>query len=58
LQWSALPAHVYQVQSTADLAQPSWTNVGPAITASNYTMTASETIGSDTAQFYRIVFVQ
>jgi len=46
----------YQVQYTASLAQPTWNNLGGAITASSSIMTASDVVGPDSQRFYRVVW--
>jgi hypothetical protein len=55
LTWGTVPSQQYQVQSTSDLAQNNWTNLGDTITASKSTMTISEPIGTNARQFYRVV---
>jgi hypothetical protein len=50
-------AQLYQVQATTDLDQPDWTDLGSAFTATNSTMTTSETIETNAQQFYRIVLL-
>jgi uncharacterized repeat protein (TIGR03803 family) len=54
LVWSALPGQQYQLQSTTNLGLPSWTNAGPALTASSTTLSVTNSIGSNSQQFYRI----
>jgi MBG domain-containing protein len=56
--WSATTNQQYQIQSKTYLTQPNWVVVGSAITASNSTVTNSETIGTNTQQFYRVVPLQ
>ena len=55
LTWTATTGEPYQIQSTANLAPPNWTNVGNTIIATNSTMTVSEPIGANAQQFYRVV---
>jgi subtilase family serine protease len=55
--WSSTDAQQYQVQAETNLAQPNWTNLGSAFTATNSTMTTSESIGTNAQQFYRIVLL-
>jgi hypothetical protein len=55
LTWDTLPSQKYQVQSTTDLDQNNWTNLGGAITASNSNVSISEPIGTNERQFYRVV---
>jgi sugar lactone lactonase YvrE len=54
--WSALTNQIYQIQSTANLAQTNWTSLG-SVTATNPTMTVSEPTGSNSQQFFRVVLV-
>lgn len=56
--WSALPGYLYQIESTTNLAQANWAPVDNSIIASNYIMTTSETIITNTPQFYRVVLMQ
>ena len=53
--WSATSNQMYQIQSTTDLTQSNWTTVGSTLTATNSTMSVSESIGTNGQQFYRIV---
>jgi 2-methylaconitate cis-trans-isomerase PrpF len=55
--WSSTDAQVYQIQTETNLAQPNWTNLGSAFTATNSIMTTSEPIGTNAQQFYRIVLL-
>ncbi|MGO9476376.1 MAG: hypothetical protein ACLQAH_10320 [Limisphaerales bacterium] len=52
--WSAVVSAVYQLQCHTNLVLGSWTNVGGLITATNSVMSASNSIGSDAARFYRL----
>jgi hypothetical protein len=54
--WSALTNQIYQIQSTANLAQPNWTSLG-SVTATNPTMTVSEPMGANSQQFFRVVLL-
>jgi uncharacterized repeat protein (TIGR03803 family) len=56
--WSATTNQMYQIQSKTDLAQRNWTTVGSAFTASNSTMTTSESIATNAHQFYRVVLLR
>ncbi len=57
-QWSALPANLYRIQATTNLAQSTWTNVGSPFAATNYTMTTVEPISvSASSQYFRVVLV-
>jgi hypothetical protein len=55
--WSAITNQMYEVQSTTNLALTNWTTLGGLITATNSTMTNSQTIGTNSRQFYRVVLV-
>lgn len=55
LVWSTVATQTYQLQYTTNLAQPSWTNIGGGVVATNGTMTASDSIGTDSQRFYRVV---
>jgi hypothetical protein len=55
--WSAVSGQVYQVQSTANLAQGPWADLGSTITATATTVTVSEPIGTSGSLFYRIVLM-
>jgi uncharacterized repeat protein (TIGR03803 family) len=55
--WTAVAGQAYQVQSATDLASGNWTNLGGVFTASNTTLSASFTIGSDAQQFYRVLLL-
>jgi hypothetical protein len=56
-QWSALPLDIYQIQGANNLAVPVWTNIGSAITATNYIMSASQPVTAASPQFYRILLL-
>jgi autotransporter-associated beta strand protein len=55
--WSAVNNLPYQIQVATSLAPANWTNLGGAITATNLIMTTSETIDTNTQQFYRVVLL-
>jgi hypothetical protein len=55
--WSSTAGQLYQIQTATNLAQPDWTNLSSALTATNSTMTSSELIGSNAWQFYRVMLV-
>jgi len=57
LTWSAVPGQNYQLQYKTSLSQTTWSNSGPAITATNSTAAASESIGPDRQRFYRAVWL-
>ncbi|HEY3762673.1 MAG TPA: choice-of-anchor tandem repeat GloVer-containing protein [Verrucomicrobiae bacterium] len=53
--WSAVATQTYQLQCTTNLAQPNWTDLGSAVVATNGTMTATNSVGSDLQRFYQVV---
>jgi uncharacterized repeat protein (TIGR03803 family) len=53
--WSATPGQAYQLQSTTNLGSAGWTNLGSAVTATNSIMGASDSIGSSSQKFYRVI---
>jgi len=55
LTWISAAGQSYQLQSTANLAPATWTNVGGLLTATNSSLGVSCPIGSAAQQFYRIV---
>jgi hypothetical protein len=55
--WSSLPGLVYQVQYTDTLSPANWNNLSDAITATGYTITASDNLASATQRFYRVEVV-
>jgi len=55
--WPALAGLGYQVQYKTNLAQPNWTNLGSAITATSNTASASDAIGPDPNRFYRLLLL-
>jgi len=56
--WSAVPGITYQVQYTAQLGTPSWTNLGGAVTATSGTVTATDPISASPQRFYRVILAQ
>jgi hypothetical protein len=56
--WTTVPFQEYQVQYTGDLSAGLWTNLGPSITATNTSMTGSDTLGPDPQRFYQVLLVQ
>ena len=52
--WSALAGQTYQLQFKTNLNQTSWNNLGSAITATNSTVIALDSIGPDPQRFYRV----
>ena len=55
--WGTTPGLTYQVQYKNSLAQPIWSNLGSAFTATNYLGTMSDSIGPDPQRFYRIILM-
>jgi uncharacterized repeat protein (TIGR03803 family) len=55
LAWSAVASQTYQLQYTTNLAQPNWTNLGDAITATNGIVMVSDSFGTSPQKFYRVV---
>ena len=53
--WSAMSNLHYQVQFKTNLTQTSWINLGNLITATNAVATASDSSGTDTQRFYRLI---
>ncbi len=58
LTWSSVSNLTYQVQYRTNLTQTNWLNLGSSILATNGTMTATDTVGSDTNRFYRVLLLQ
>jgi hypothetical protein len=56
LVWKADVGRTYQVQFATNLNQSTW-NTLTSVTASNWTGTASVTIGPDPRRFYRVVLL-
>ena len=57
LSWLAIPGQTYAVQSTTNLAQTNWVDLGGAITATNSTMTITNAVNPRGQTFYRVVLV-
>jgi sugar lactone lactonase YvrE len=53
--WSATVGQRLQLQYNSDLTSTNWTNLGNTMTATNGTMSSSDTLGTDTTRFYRII---
>jgi uncharacterized repeat protein (TIGR03803 family) len=58
LTWSADPGYSYQLQSTTNLASANWANLGPALTATNSSLSVSDAIGSFSERFYRVLLLR
>ena len=56
--WNAGIGSIYQVQFTTNFLTGSWTNLGVTNTATQSTMSASDSIGTDAQRFYRVVLVR
>jgi hypothetical protein len=52
--WNSLAGLAYQVQYSTNLVQTNWINLGSAITATDFTTTATNVIGPDPQRFYRV----
>jgi hypothetical protein len=52
--WNSITGLVYQLQYKTNLNQTNWVNLGGAITASNATLSATDTFSPDPQRFYRI----
>jgi uncharacterized repeat protein (TIGR03803 family) len=57
LSWLALVGRSYQLQFATNVAETNWFNAGASITATNTMMTTSDTSGSDSQRFYRVVLL-
>ena len=57
LTWGAIAGQKFQVQYQTNWLQTGWINLGDPISATNATMTASDTIGPDPQRFYRVLIV-
>jgi hypothetical protein len=55
--WSALEGQSYQVEYTTNLAKSIWSNLGAVLSATNTTMTATDTNISSAERFYRVVLL-
>jgi uncharacterized repeat protein (TIGR03803 family) len=55
--WSVIPGQSYQVQSTASLSSPAWTNQTPALLATNTLMSLSDLISPTAQKFYRVILL-
>ena len=53
--WSTVSCYTYQVQYNPDLTSTNWSNLGSASTATNGTMSASDSIGINLQRFYRVL---
>jgi hypothetical protein len=55
LVWSTLPGLRYQLQSTTNLIQGTWSNLGTSVLASNGTVSASVEVHPSPLGFYRVL---
>ena len=55
--WLALAGRSYQLQFATNLNQSVWTESGGPIIATNFTVTASDPVGSDRQRFYRVALL-
>jgi len=55
LAWNALTGRVYQAQHAADLLDTNWDNLGAAVIATGATLTATDGLGTNPRQFYRVL---
>jgi uncharacterized repeat protein (TIGR03803 family) len=57
LTWSAVATQSYQAQYKAGQAQTTWSNLGNQMTATNATLTLSDTDPADPQRWYRVVLL-
>jgi hypothetical protein len=55
--WTAQQGYLYQIQCATNLLQTNWASLGGPVAASNAVMTASDTISTNSQQYYRIVLL-
>ena len=55
--WKALWGQPYQVQTSTNLSQTNWINLGGVVTTTNPVATLSDVIGPDPNRFYRVILV-
>jgi uncharacterized repeat protein (TIGR03803 family) len=58
LTWSAVAGEKYQLQYKTDWKDNGWSSLGGTVTATNTTLTASDSIGPDAQRLYRVVLLQ
>ncbi|HEY1718922.1 MAG TPA: hypothetical protein VGH42_11615 [Verrucomicrobiae bacterium] len=56
--WSTIPNLTYQLQFTTNLSSGNWINLGDSITATNGSITTSDSGITDVQRFYRVQLVQ
>ena len=54
LTWSTEAGEIYQLQSSASLNTPNWTNLGSPVTATGGTLTFTDSITNAPQRFYRL----
>ena len=55
LTWNATTGLVFQLQYCSDLNSRNWSNLGSSITATNSTVSGSDTNGTELQRFYRLL---
>jgi hypothetical protein len=55
--WSGVPNLSYQIQSATSLSNPSWTNLDAPIISTGNVASASESVGTASQQFYRVILL-
>lgn len=55
--WNAMWGQPYRVQTSTNLSQTNWINLGGVITTTNPVATRSDVIGPDPNRFYRVILV-
>jgi uncharacterized repeat protein (TIGR03803 family) len=54
LTWSTEAGGIYQLQASASLSTPNWTNLGSPVTATNGTFTFTDSVTNTPQRFYRV----
>ncbi len=54
LTWSTEAGGIYQLQASASLNTPNWTNLGSPVTATNGTLTFTDSVTNAPQRFYRV----
>ena len=57
LTWSAVAGTTYQLQYRTNLSQGAWVNLGPGVSATHGTASASDAVGPAGARFYRLLIL-
>ena len=58
LTWSTEAGGIYQLQYSASLNTPNWTNLGSPVTATNGTLTFTDSVTKAPQRFYRVSIAQ